>query len=347
VQRPDKSTRWKLKFTGGKYSLTRAVRADNLQNVDLVSDRSNPAVFVKASGNPSEYLLYFRFAKSISMAGFTFYGKTSFATNVDPVWPDQGVYFGSCDGVKVDWNKFYNFGNAALRVTTDNYDPVQGVHSFNTTVTNNIFNNIYQISTTSNDDIHGATANYLFQYNTVANLRGAVKFASRTEGAKNVRVLYNIFNGGDHYGLEVNNFTDFYISSNTFQNIKSVAVNAYTNERASTTGFPWGNNFSIVKNKIINCGRGIRFSPNPYASGYTFTPKAVTITDNTISGITETDPYIPAIGVFKGNIDGLTISNNKLSKISNGKAIGHTKGCTNVTVSANTLDDQNYIAITY
>lgn len=345
TQRADKDVKWTLKFKPGNYGVTRAIRADYLQNVDLVSDKNSPAVFIKAPTMQSEYILYFRFAKTISMSGFTFYGKTRFESNSNPVWTDQGVYFGSCNGVNVEWNKFYNFGNAALRVTTDNYDPVKGVNSFNTRVYGNIFNNVYQISTTSNDDIHGATANYSFEYNSVYNLRASVKFASRTPGAKNVKVMYNIFKGSDIYGLEIDNYTDFYISSNTFENIKSVAINAYTNERAQE--FAWGDNFTIYKNKISDSGRGIRFSPNAYPSGFTFVPKNLKIMNNTLANISATDPYVPAIGVFKGKVDGVTITGNTLSGLTNGKAVGYTTGCTNLNVSGNTLDAKEYVAIKF
>jgi hypothetical protein len=43
----------------------------------------------------------------------------------------------------------------------------------------------------------------------------------------------------------------------------------------------------------------------------------------------------------------LSISNNRLSKISDEKGIGYAKGCAHGMVSENTFDDRNYIAITY
>jgi hypothetical protein len=344
ANRSDKASTWTLKFEGGKYNITRALRVDYLQNVNLVSDKANPAVLIKSPTGTSEYIFYFRFAKTIKMSGFTFYGKTTFANGPTPVWGEQGVYFGSCNGIVVDWNTFYNFGDAALRVTTDYYDPVQGVNSFNTKVTNNIFNNIYQISTTSNDTVHGATNDYLFQYNSIYNLRGSVKFASRTPGAANVRVRNNIFNGGDHYGLEINNYNNFIIADNQMSNYKGPAISIYTNESASSS-FQWGDDFTISKNTITNSARAIRFSPNAYADGTQVVPKRLVIDTNTISGITETDPFIPAIGVFKGTVDGLTITNNKLSKLTNKKAVGYTSGCTVTSISNNLLDDLLYVAL--
>ncbi|MFX8692494.1 hypothetical protein ABTM44_18425, partial [Acinetobacter baumannii] len=82
----------------------------------------------------------------------------------------------------------------------------RGVNSFKTTVINNTFNNIYQTATTATDDIHGGTAYSSWINNTFNNLRGSIKFASRTPGAKTIEFVRNMVNGGDHFGLEINNY---------------------------------------------------------------------------------------------------------------------------------------------
>jgi hypothetical protein len=334
INRPDKNVRWTLKFLPGKYVLTKHMYADKLENVSLVSDRTNPAVMIKSPTAQGEYLYYSRFSKNVSLTGFKFYGKTDFKNSLDPVWPDQGLYFGSCNGITLDRNNFYNFGNAALRVTTTESDPVRGVNSFNTTVTNNYFNNVYQISTTSNDEIHGATANYVFQSNTVNNLRGSVKFASRTAGARNVKVLGNVISGGDHYGLEIDNYSDFEISGNRIENIKEYAINVYTNPRAPK-GFVWGNNFFIKSNTISNVGRGIRFSPEPYADGYTFVPTNVAIENNVLSGVRDGNTSIPAISIINGKVNTLRIVGNKMTGVASRNYIRIVPGSTGVTLAGN------------
>lgn len=342
--RSDKSTRWTAKFKPGKYYLTVQLVTSNLENVDFVSDPANPAMIIKAptwSSSNGEFMLFNRFSKNVSMKGFSFYGKTDYATSKDPVWPDQGIYFGSSNGVTIDNNKFNNFGNAALRVATYEKDPVAGVNSFNTKVINNTFNNIFQISTTSNDMIHGATANYVLENNKFYNLRGSVKFASRTAGAKNVKLVGNTINGGDHYGFEIDNYDDFEISGNTIQNVKEVAINIYTNARAPK-GFPWGDNFTIARNVIETCGRGIRFSPDPYSDGYKPLPHNLVIDANTLTNITNPTTSLPAISITNGIVDGIKILNNKMNKIASKNYIGISSGSTNITKLGNYVDGVAY-----
>ncbi len=345
VNRPDKNTHWTLKLNPGKYLLSAQISLQGLQNTTITSaDLSHPAQLVKMPGwdsaTSAEYLLSFRMCKNIELIGIAFYGQTSFATNANPNWPDQGVYFGSCDTVKVDHNQFFNIGNAALRVSTWERDPVVGVHSFNTTVTNNVFNNIYQTSTTVQDNIHGGTAHYLMQDNSFANLRGSIKFASRTPGAEDVHFIHNVVNGGDHFGLEINNYNNMEIRDNTIANIKSVAINIYT--AAGIPGFAWGDNFTISGNTLKNVNRGIRYSHEPAINGFQNVPSNLILDNNTLSGVTETASYIPALWETSGKINGIRVTHNKLSAIANRKYIGITSGSTGVSILNNTVDGTAY-----
>lgn len=344
VNRSDKSSLWTMKLASGNYYVTSQIPARNLQNTALVSDMSKPAKLIKdkvfSSATGGEYILNFQFGRNLSITGMQFYGQTSFATSLNPVWPDQGVYFGSCNTVNVKNNGFYNFGNGALRVTTTERDPIKGVNSFNTTVANNLFNNVYQISTTPNDDIHGGSANFLLQSNVFYNLRGSIKFASRTAGAKNVKILNNKINGGNHYALEVNNYDDMEIRGNNIQNMKEFAINIYNNPRA-TSSFNWGNNFKIADNTLTNVGRGIRFSTEPYADGTLVTPSNVSFINNTINGVKDTSG-LAAIAQVNGKVKGLTITGNKLSNIYNKKYIGYSAGSTPLTYYNNLVNGAPY-----
>ncbi|WP_373531714.1 hypothetical protein [Vampirovibrio sp.] len=332
VNRSDKTSLWTLKLAPGNYYVLSQIPVRNLQNTALLSDMSQPAKLIKdksfTSASGGEYLLNFQFSKNISITGMQFYGQTDFAKSLAPVWPDQGVYFGSCNTVNVKNNAFYNFGNGALRVTTTERDPVIGVNSFNTVVANNLFNNVYQVTTTPNDDVHGGSANFTLQSNVFYNLRGSIKFASRTAGAKNVKILSNKINGGDHYGLEVNNYDDMEIRGNTIQNMKEFAINIYNNPRATST-FNWGNNFVIADNNISNVGRGIRFSTEPYANGTQVLPRNVSFINNTMNGVKDTSG-LAAISQINGKVNGLTITGNKLSNIANKKYINYSTASTSV-----------------
>ncbi len=334
VKRPDKTTQWTLKLNPGQYVLSGQVTTNGLQNTIITSaDLTHPAQLLKKPGwdsaTSAEYLLFNSMCQNVQLIGLEFYGQTSFAANADPYWPDQGVYFGSCNVVKVDSNKFFNFGNAALRVATWERDPIAGVDSFKTMVSNNLFNNIYQTSTTVQDNIHGGTNASTWLNNTFVNLRGSVKFASRTGGAGNIEFFNNVINGGDHFGLEINNYSKFNLRGNRISNIKSVAMNIYT---GGTVDFPWGDNFTIANNIIDTVGRGIRYEHNP-----DYVPQNLVIDSNTLSNVNDV-PNIPAIWVTNGNVNGVSITKNKLSNITNKKYIGVSTGSTNVSILDNTLD---------
>jgi hypothetical protein len=341
VNRSDKATHWTMKLAPGKYLLSAQISLQGLQNTSLTSaDLTQPAKLVKMPGwnsaSSAEYLLSFRLCKNVELIGMEFYGQTSFANDSNPNWPDQGVYFGSCDTVKVDQNKFFNIGNSALRVSTWEHDPVVGVHSFNTTVTNNTFNNIYQTSTTVQDNIHGGTSHYRMENNNFVNLRGSVKFASRTAGAEDVHVINNVINGGDHFGLEINNYNNFEIRGNIISNIKSVAVNIYT--AAGIPGFSWGNNFTISGNTLKNVDRSIRYSHEPAANGFQNVPTNLAIESNALSFVTNPNSFVAAIMVENGKVNGLSILSNKLNSISSKKYISVTQGSTLLSILNNTVN---------
>jgi hypothetical protein len=147
-------------------------------------------------------------------------------------------------------------------------------------------------------------------------------------------------NGGDHFGLEINNYTDFKLWNNTIQNIKEVAMNIYTANVPNQ--FAWGDNFSIKNNIINNVGRGIRYSHDPYSSGYQNVPKNITVDGNTLSNVHDPLNSVPAIWITGGIANGVTVTNNKLSSISNKKYIGVQQGSTNVSILNNTVDGVAY-----
>jgi hypothetical protein len=340
----DKSRNWTVNLAPGKYYVTNQLIVRNLQNVNFLSNMSNPAQLIKNPGwnsaNGGEYLMNVTFSKNVSMSGIQFYGTTDYKQNSDPVWSDQGLYFGSCDTIWIKNNGFFNFGNSALRVATHERDPIRGVNSRNTQVLNNIFNNIYQISTTTTDTLHGGTQNYLLQSNVFYNLRGSIKFASRTAGARDIKILNNKINGGSHYGFEINNYNNVEIRGNQLQNIKEFAMNIYNNTQA-TGAFNWGENYTIADNVITNTGRGLRFSTEPYTNGAKVNAKNVKFDNNSFNSITNTSGS-PAISQVNGNIAGLAITRNQLSKIANKKYIGYTSGSTSVVYANNQVNGSAY-----
>ena len=340
--RPDTNQQWAIKLKPQKYFLTQQISTTGLKNTTITSfDASQPAQLIKApnwdSAKSGEYILSLRMCDHITISNIEFYGQTDFSKSVNSFWPDQGVYIGSCNIVNIDSNKFYNFGNAALRVVTDAKDPVKGVNSFKTHVTHNTFNNIYQTATTATDLVHGGTAQSTWDYNTFYNIRGSIKFASRVEGAKHIEFFNNTINGGDHFGLEVNNYNDFKIKGNTIKNIKDAAITIYTGAADIVkNGFPWGDDFIITNNDIEKCGRGIRYSHEAFPDGSNNTPQNLVINDNTVENLS--DPNTPAIFIGNGVIDNLQMNNNQLLSITNKKAIELGKDVHIINAQNNTLD---------
>lgn len=344
ANRTDKDVQWTMNFAPGKYLITRQITVTGLVNTVLSSDPKAPAQIMKYSGwdstSSAEYLLSFRMANKVQLLGFEFYGQTDFATSLTPFWPDQGVYFGSGNIVKIDSNKFYNFGNAALRIVTDAHDPVLGVNSFKTQVSNNTFDNIFQTATTATDKNHGGTAQSTWNNNTYTNLRGSIKFASRTPGATQIEFINNTVTSGDHYGLEIDNYSDFKITGNLLQNIKEHAITIYTNGSAElmNKGFPWGDNFNISNNTIQNVGYGLRYAHNPFWDGTQNIPNNLIIDANTFTTINNTTSYVPVIQITGGLFNGVQITNNQLSDVTNKKYLTMQQGCTLVSISGNTVN---------
>lgn len=317
ANRQDTGTLWKLQFDGGKYVLSSTVYADKLQNVALMSNPNQPAILTKGAGFPTEYIFSTRFSYHVSVRGFTFIGNTetynpnNYLTGSSMGWQDQGLYFGSCNGVIVSGNRFLNIGNAAVRITTAEQDPIKGVNSINSQITQNYFDNVFQVTTTSNDTIHGGTAYLLVQDNTFDHLWGSIKFASRTPGATNVIMNHNTINSSATDGIEIVGYNNVDIINNSFQNIARNAANCYSNE-ISTKGFEWGDNINFKNNTINHTGGGIRLSADAYLDGFQPQPKNVTISDNTITNLTGS---APALTLLKSTFPGLTVSNNQFSGI--------------------------------
>lgn len=341
-KRADQNNLWTVKFSPGRYLLDRSLRMDNLQNVALVSDRGNPAILRKDPGTfKNEYLFYTRFSKNVTVSGFDIYGlmiefkPELYATSTNPIWHDQGLYFGSSNGVTVNENRFFNFGNAALRITTTESDPVRGVNSFNSTVLRNYFRNVYQVTTTSNDTVHGGSSNYYFMGNTFDELRGSLKFASRTPGATDVRVHFNTIRSSSTDGLEIVGYNNLEVYKNKFQNIARHAINCYSNGR-STAGFQWGDNLRFISNEIDSANWGLRFSADSFGDGFAPTPSQVTIQSNLFQNITGPTA---AISLTNGLFKAPAILDNKLLNIASKRYIS-TGNSLNPTLKGNLAENK-------
>ena len=291
-------------FPAGTYEFASTVSPDKLQNVVLQGERGT--VWKKRRPFKGEYLFSSRFSKNVTIRGFAFQGLT---TNRNAyAWGEQGLFIGTSDEVLIEGNAFRDFGDAAIRMTTSQAGQ-GGTGNSNMVVQNNTFDNVTQITTTSNKNEYGGTAGYLLQGNTFRNLKGSVKFATRAPGSGQVIMVGNRISGtpslSTSTGIEVVSYSNVFIENNTISDCGNFGINIYTNSAAGLKGFDWGN-YRLLGNTITRCPRGIRISAAPYASGYKPKVRDVYVLNNSLSvGDSQT------IRLVGGPMEGVVMQGNK------------------------------------
>jgi hypothetical protein len=267
-----------LYFPAGRYELGSSLRGDQLNNVALIGETG--AELVKTPAFKDEYLFYSRFSRNVGIRNLIFRGNTSDRSRYS--WGESGIYFGSSDGVVIENSNFYDFGDAAIRVTTSQ-SGAQGVHSYNATVRNNYFENITQVTTTSNQNRYGGTNGFFLYNNVFRHLKGTVKFATRTPGAGQIIVRNNSISGvpaiPTSNGIEVVSYSNVFLENNLIADCGGFGMNIYTNTGPGIEGFDWGN-YLIRNNTITRCAKGIRVSVSPYRNGYVPQVSTITIENN-------------------------------------------------------------------
>ncbi|HEY9686991.1 MAG TPA: right-handed parallel beta-helix repeat-containing protein [Coleofasciculaceae cyanobacterium] len=267
-----------LYFPAGRYELGSGLHGDQLNNVSIVGETG--AELVKTPAFKDEYLFYSRFSRNVGIRNLIFRGNTSDRTQYR--WGESGLYFGSSDGVVVENSNFYDFGDAAIRVTTSRAG-AQGTHSHNATVRNNYFENVTQITTTSNQNRYGGTNGFFLYNNVFRHLKGTVKFATRTPGAGQIIVRNNSISGVPSIptsnGIEVVSYSNVFLENNLIADCGGFGMNIYTNTGPGIDGFDWGN-YLIRNNTITRCAKGIRVSVSPYRNGYVPQVSTITIENN-------------------------------------------------------------------
>jgi predicted outer membrane repeat protein len=388
-QRPDKSVRWTVRFDNqADYLVKQTVIFDELRNVSLWSDLLHPANFKKdpAALATTEYLWRCLHCEDVTIEGFRFEGVTGVAdANGDiaipfdpfaPNWADQGVFLPSTHRVTVLHNGFYNIGNGALRVTTYWADPIDATHPaincLDNVVQENLFKNIYQVTTTSDGPAnhihhgHGGCRNLNVIGNTFRNIHGGLKFASRvgdtlhvpaTQNAGHVLVSNNKFYGSEHLALDISGYSDIEISDNYFQDIAHNIASIYTNYNADNA-FQWGDDIRFLRNTAVNIGGGIYFGNSaypannaPYTNGEQFVANRFRFENNVLTGVVQ-NVEVPEVkdgqkvwtkmqeNLFSGsNINGMSFQNNQISQMALPKYMFTLpSSITNVTIAGNTLD---------
>jgi hypothetical protein len=294
-----------LFFPAGTYQFSKGVQQDGLYNVRF--EGAPGTVWQKSSAFQGEYLFVTRLSQGIAFQNIIFKGKTKDRKAYR--WGESGLYIGSSNGILIERNRFYDFGDAAIRVTSSMKAP-KGVTSSNSVVRNNYFENVTQVTTTSNQNGYGGSVGYLLENNEFQHLKGSVKFATRMPGAAQIIILNNRISGVPQIptsvGIEVVSYSNVFIENNLISNCGGFAMNIYSNPGRSIGGFDWGN-YLIQGNQILRCSKGIRVSLQPFGDGYKPKVSDINILDNTIR-IRTGKP----IQIVNGNVQKLKIQGNLL-----------------------------------
>ncbi|NVJ58731.1 MAG: right-handed parallel beta-helix repeat-containing protein [Vibrionaceae bacterium] len=251
-----------ITLQAGVYDICSSIYVRELSNVTLRGE--GRVVFKKCPSYSHEYLLYVYNSDNFVLDGLEFYGLTS--EQYEPgnhhySWGEQGVLFAGTSNSSVVNSKFFNFGDAALRVTSSRSHPSQlPINSKNFVADSNVFYNVTQVTTThvwSSD--FGGTQNVTFTRNLFKNIKGSLKLSSRKPVSKAL-IQNNMF--VDMHGnaaIELNYYSEVDIRNNSFVNLNGYILNAYPNSLTSVNEpIDWGD-IRFIRNIISNAKGGLRF----------------------------------------------------------------------------------------
>jgi hypothetical protein len=231
----------------GVYLITQNLIMEEGESIVIQGNNSR---IKKSSNFESEYLLKFELCNNIVLRGVIFEGLTS-SMLIDNVWGEQGVMFSSSSNLEVAGCEFYNFGDAALRITSDaNRIETYGMESNNIYVHNNYFSKCTQITTTP-----GGSAHILYENNVLEDMRHAMKFASRYDGAMDLTIKNNTLDGTLNHAIEIVAYQDVTITGNCISNAKGQGILIYPNITEGVIGVPI-KDYVISNNSITNCNGG-------------------------------------------------------------------------------------------
>lgn len=240
---------------------------------------------------------------------------------------DDGLDISSVRQAVIKHGTIRNCGDAALRFPSNvtfygaqsTSDPNGGISTSQILIMHNNFYNCYQISTTTNNYMHGGAAHVWLVYNTFEFLRGSVKFASRVPGSRNINCLHNVITSSDNHGFECDSVSGLNIMYNHIANVLNQGI-FYLANNAPSGGFGLGvvgfefEGFKFVGNEFDNCGQvgataGIRITTDTYSDGFRFNLKGGLIEDNTFKNVTNTSNI--AINIVGNSPVGLKIKDNR------------------------------------
>lgn len=332
-------------FRPGTYYHKVDIYQLNLNNVAIIG--SPGTVFQKLAGNNTqtrEYVIFTTGSTNVYIDGIEFHGITTSLTAYGfgngSTNADSGLYLASCDNTRVTNCRFYDFGDAAIRMTTSPSSE-NSQDSKNGYVQDNYFYNCTQVTTTPNGSISGGVgkggcSNFNVIGNTAVNLKGSFKAACRypTSGALFRDNNISCASGASSScGIELLSYTNGQIINNTITGAANWALHCYPNGETGLNKFEYGN-YTIDGNILQDNYRAIRINNGAYqGDGLQATPYNINLTRNTVDGTTYNSNSNPAAIVFSGGGWGSgQCKDNSMSNIAN--AVYATVQ-TNITASGN------------
>uniref|UniRef100_UPI004048942D right-handed parallel beta-helix repeat-containing protein n=1 Tax=Vibrio anguillarum TaxID=55601 RepID=UPI004048942D len=245
----------------GTYDICSKINIKNIKDITIIGN--GLVEFKKCSSFNDEYILYIIDSEKITIENISFWGLTTQpyidSDNTNIVWGEQGVLFSGTQNSAILNSRFYNFGDAALRVTSSKTHPSEEkINSRHFLAQGNIFHNVTQVTTThvwSND--FGGTEDITFKHNLFSNMKGGLKLSSRKPVSQAV-IESNIFSEIHGSAIEMNYYSKLIVQNNVFNNIGKFILNAYPNSINNINEAINWNNLTFSKNQIINAKGGIR-----------------------------------------------------------------------------------------
>lgn len=301
----------------GVYDFSTPVGDSDLSNFKIKCDPG--AVFKKKTGfSGSDYLWLFINSSNITVEGCQFEGLTTSTTTY--LFGEQGILCASCDGFFVRFNRFLNFGDAAVRAS-DSTSLAKGL-SKNTWIDTNYFGNVFQVTTTPGGDVvvnnegWGGSDNWHVTNNTFDNLKGSVKYCTRYP-VRGGFIHNNRINSSTavstSVGVELCSVKSAKVTNNVIIGAQAQGISVYPSTATANGGlnsFNWGD-LLIAFNDIIDCARGIRISNDAYpGDGLKSDTSGIRVIGNTIQRpfITSGTTGISWVnGPFRGSLMSLNI----------------------------------------
>ncbi|MCP4482050.1 MAG: hypothetical protein GY817_04500, partial [bacterium] len=290
-----------LRFDGAVCNIDDNLYIENIKGLSILGDGGG---LYKAGGSTlfTNPMMQFSGCDDLSINGVLIEG--SFAGSAIDAG-DYGLRVLSGERVEISGNTFKNLGDSAWTVASASGGTAGKTQSKDVTVTGNIFDNVWQVSTTGNS---GGVIGYTFSSN-ICNMKGAVKFASRSDNAKNLIISDNVIVSETSAGIELVGYVDVLITNNTIDG-KTYGINAYVNTLSEAATSPLENikvESNIITSETKPCVRvNTQLSAlDPY--NYT----GFSIKNNTLTRTDELDTAT-AIAFVGDGFDGVVIEGNNI-----------------------------------